>query len=166
MILYIREHYGDYFCLGIAGFPKGHPSSNSVPEYMEYLKYKVEVGADFIITQMFYNAVDFKNFVKYCKNIEINVPIIPGVCMFPSLNVLQRMTELTQLPIPNNLQELIINAEGNEAFESVMKSFITNMINELVEDEPNLPGIQWFTFNVFNGIFDVLDSIPVFNSCM
>lgn len=167
MIVYIRENYGDYFCLGIAAFPKGHPSSNSMPEYMEYLKYKVDAGTDFIITQMFYNSVDFKNLVKYCENIGIHVPILPGVCMFPSYKVLKRMTELTQLSVSKNLEELVENVKDeNEAFLDVMRNFVTNLINELLEDEPNIPGIHWFTFNNFDEIIKVLNEIDIFNKKM
>ena len=76
----IREEHGNYFCIGVAGFPEGNPftSNSDKNTELKYLKEKVDSGADFILTQFFYEPIIFIDYVNDCKAIGINCPIIPG----------------------------------------------------------------------------------------
>ena len=79
---YIRERYGDYFCISVAGFPGLHPETPNTPEGIEqemaWLKAKIDAGAEFIFTQMFYDADIFLAWVKRVRAAGITVPIVPG----------------------------------------------------------------------------------------
>lgn len=92
------------------GYPNGHPDSSSYAEDLSFLKEKVDAGADFIITQLFFEACDFLKFVKDCRSIGIECPIIPGIfpiqvcwriftdcCDFSILTVLFSIWIYTQL---------------------------------------------------------------------
>lgn len=79
LVKFIREKYGDYFCIGVAGYPEGHLQSTSREDDIQYLKEKVDAGADFIITQLFYDREIFFEWVKDCRKAGINCEIIPGI---------------------------------------------------------------------------------------
>jgi methylenetetrahydrofolate reductase (NADPH) len=93
------------FCIGVAGYPEGHPEASSFEDDLKNLKRKVDAGADFIVTQLFFNNDDFYRFRDRALALKINVPIIPGI--FPILNHKQvlRITELCGAKIPSALGE-------------------------------------------------------------
>ena len=103
LVSFIRELNG--FCIGVAGYPEGHPEASSFDDDMKNLKKKVDAGADFIVTQLFFNNDDFYRFRDRAMALKINVPIIPGI--FPILNYKQvlRITELCGAKIPSALGE-------------------------------------------------------------
>lgn len=91
---HIRKEFGDHFCICVAGkyvitqftiillnigYPDGHPDCKSYEEDIVHLKEKVDAGADFIITQLFFEAETFYKFYDDCRKIGITVPIIPGI---------------------------------------------------------------------------------------
>lgn len=103
LVSFIRELNG--FCIGVAGYPEGHPEASSFDDDLKNLKRKVDAGADFIVTQLFFNNDDFYRFRDRALALKINVPIIPGI--FPILNYKQvlRITELCGAKIPSALGE-------------------------------------------------------------
>ena len=103
LVAFIKEHNG--FCIGVAGYPEGHPEASSFDDDLKNLKKKVDAGADFIVTQLFFNNDDFYRFRDRALALKINVPIIPGI--FPILNYKQvlRITELCGAKIPSALGE-------------------------------------------------------------
>ncbi|KAF9188086.1 hypothetical protein BGZ51_000882 [Haplosporangium sp. Z 767] len=94
LVAYIREQYGDYFSIGVAGYPEGHLDSASKEEDFEWLKFKVDQGADFIVTQLFYDTKLFIDWVKECRQRGITVPILPGIMPIQSYGGFNRMTSL------------------------------------------------------------------------
>jgi len=79
LVKFIREKYGDFFCIGVAGYPEVHLTAKSREDDIRYLKEKVDAGADFIITQLFYDNDLFYEWVKDCRKEGIQCQIIPGV---------------------------------------------------------------------------------------
>lgn len=77
LVQFIRHNFGDHFCIAVAGFPEGHPLSVDTKDEIRHLKEKVDAGADFILTQFFYDADLFIKYVSDCRSAGINVPIIP-----------------------------------------------------------------------------------------
>ncbi|RYH26319.1 5,10-methylenetetrahydrofolate reductase [archaeon] len=80
LVKLIRKEYGDFFCIGVAGFPEGHPHSKetNITQDILHLKEKVDAGADFVLTQFFYDPQIFLAYRDQCVSVGINVPIIPG----------------------------------------------------------------------------------------
>ena len=79
LIKFIREKYGDYFCIGAAGYPEVHLEATNREDDIRHLKEKVDAGAEFIITQLFYDNDIFFEWVKDCRAVGINCQIIPGI---------------------------------------------------------------------------------------
>jgi methylenetetrahydrofolate reductase (NADPH) len=83
LVKLIRKWHGDYFCVAVAGHPEGHPSSSAGEEgrlqEMRFLREKMDAGADFIITQFFYDVDVFLDYVRKCRGVGIDAPIIPGI---------------------------------------------------------------------------------------
>jgi len=79
LVTYIRNKYGDHFCIGVAGYPETHLEAESSEKDIQNLKHKIDCGADLIITQLFYDNEKYLSFVQKCRDIGIQVPIIPGI---------------------------------------------------------------------------------------
>ena len=103
LVAFIQAHDG--FSIGVAGYPEGHPEAPSFDDDLKNLKRKVDAGADFIVTQLFFHNDDFYRFRDRAMAMKIRVPIIPGI--FPILNYKQilRITELCGAKIPPALGE-------------------------------------------------------------
>ena len=108
-------------CIGVGGYPEKHFEAPNMKRDVEYLKKKVDAGADYIVTQMFFNNADFFNFESECRIAGINVPIIPGI------KILNSSKQLTN--IPKNFYVNIPTELADEAEEN------SNHINEI--------GINW-----------------------
>ncbi|KAG0307320.1 hypothetical protein BGZ98_000555 [Dissophora globulifera] len=102
LVRYIRQQHGDYFCIGVAGYPEGHMDSPSLSNEEEilFLKAKVDAGADFVLTQLFYDVEGFLVWEKQCRSLGIVCPIIPGIMPIQSYNGFRRITNLAKIRIP------------------------------------------------------------------
>ena len=107
MVAYIRQQYGDYFSIGVAGYPEGHLDSTDREEDFKWLKYKVDQGADFIVTQLFYDTGLFLDWVKECRDRGITVPILPGIMPIQSFGGFHRMTILCKTFVPERIKDAL-----------------------------------------------------------
>ena len=98
-----------------AGYPRGHPESNDYHEDIIHLKEKVDAGADFIITQLFFEASTFLKFHRDCKEVGITVPIIPGILPIQGYQSLRHLTRLSKLDIPLAMQDAILPIKDDDS---------------------------------------------------
>ena len=112
LVKLIRKLHGDYFGIGVAGHPEGHPSSTKCDDdgttsslEMQHLKEKLSAGADFVITQFFYDVDVFLEYVKRCRRIGIKCPIIPGIMPIQSYSSLLKMTSFCNISVPSSVLE-------------------------------------------------------------
>ncbi|KAF9096582.1 hypothetical protein BGX29_004351 [Mortierella sp. GBA35] len=105
LVRYIRQEYGDYFCIGVAGYPEGHMDSTDLTSDQEigYLKEKIDAGADFVLTQLFYDVDGFLAWEKQCRALGITCPIIPGIMPIQSYNGFRRITNLAKIRVPSTV---------------------------------------------------------------
>lgn len=97
MIRFIKKEHGDYFGISCAGYPEGHPEGSYELD-LKYLKKKVDTGADFVITQLFYDCDIFLKFVKDCREIGIKCPIIPGIMPIQRYSTWKRIVRNIKIP--------------------------------------------------------------------
>ena len=110
LVKYIRQQYGDRFCIGVAAYPEGHYQSDvdgvvqDPIRDLAYLKEKVEAGADFVITQLFYDVEKFIKFEQMFRDIISNdLPLIPGLMPINSYSLFQRAAKLSHASIPQQI---------------------------------------------------------------
>ncbi|KAG0206631.1 hypothetical protein BGX28_001970 [Mortierella sp. GBA30] len=109
LVRYIRQQYGDYFCVGVAGYPEGHMDNTdlSSEDEIRYLKEKIDAGADFVLTQLFYDVDGFLSWEKQCRALGIVCPIIPGIMPIQSYNGFRRITNLAKIHVPVAVQDAL-----------------------------------------------------------
>ncbi len=119
------------FCIGVAGYPEKHFEAPNMESDLHYLKQKVDMGADYIVTQMFFDNEKFYAFVKACREIGITVPIIPGLKPIYSLNQLTMLPKVFHIDIPTALSKDIIKCRTEEAVEQVGTEWLLYQSQEL-----------------------------------
>ena len=114
LVKFIKEIYGDYFCICVAGYPEVHLQAKSRDVDILHLKEKVDAGADFIITQLFYDNEIFYNWVKDCRAAGITVPIIPGIMPILGYDRFKRMCKFTKTIVPSNIIEALESMKNDD----------------------------------------------------
>jgi methylenetetrahydrofolate reductase (NADPH) len=135
------------FGIGVAAFPEGHPATPNRLMEMDYLKAKVDAGADYICTQLFFNNDDFYDFRDRCALAGINVPIIAGIMPIVSAKGMRRMAELAAgMRYPAPLMRAISRCSGDEeAVERVGIHWATEQCRDLLDH--GVRGIHFYTLN-------------------
>ena len=135
------------FGIGVAGFPEGHPTTPNRLAELEHLKAKVDAGADYICTQLFFDNHDFFDFRERCRHIGIEVPIIAGVMPVTSLKGMRRMAELAAgARFPARLLRALDRAGNDEAaVERVGIHYAAQQCSELLDQ--GVDGIHFYTLN-------------------
>ncbi len=135
------------FGIAVAGYPEGHYGTPNRVKEMDYLKAKVEAGADAIVTQMFFDNRDFYDFRARCDLVGIRVPIVAGVMPISSLGNMHRMAELALgSRFPAALVRAVQRAgENDEAVERVGTHWATEQCRDLLDN--NVAGLHLYTLN-------------------
>ena len=144
MVSFIKKHF-PHFGICVAGFPEGHPETPNRLQEMDYLKAKVDAGADCICTQLFFDNHDFYDFCERCELAGIKIPILAGIMPVTSLNGLKRMSELALgARIPAKLLRAVQRAQNDEAVEKVGVHWATEQVFDLYDH--NVSGISFLKF--------------------
>ena len=121
------------FCVGVAGYPEKHFEAPNFETDFRYLKKKVEMGADFIVTQMFFDNSKYKAFVERCRADGIHVPIIPGLKPITSAKQLITLPKIFHIDIPVELSEAIGACKTAQQVKEVGIEWMVQQCKELVE---------------------------------
>lgn len=152
------------FGIGVAGFPEGHPGTPNRVLEMDYLKAKVDAGADFIVTQLFFDNRDFFDFRDRCRLSGITVPIIAGVMPIQSVKGMKRMAELAlgaRYPAPL-LRMVRRTDESDEAVHRVGVHWATEQSRDLLDR--GVDGIHFYTLNKSTATRDIYRTLGVRDS--
>jgi len=135
------------FGIGVAGFPEGHPGTPNRILEMDYLKAKVDAGADYIVTQLFFDNRDFLDFRERCELAGIRVPIIAGIMPISSLGGMRRMAELAAgARFPAKLLRALQRGQDDPAaVERIGIHYATEQCSDLLENK--VRGIHFYTLN-------------------
>ncbi len=121
------------FCIGVAGYPEKHIEAPSLDEDLRRLKEKVDAGADYVVTQMFFDNQRYFQFVEAAREIGITVPIIPGIKPVAVKRHLQMLPQVFWLDMPSGLIKDIEKAENNKAVRQIGVEFAIQQSKELIE---------------------------------
>ncbi len=133
------------FCIGVAAYPEKHFEAVSLEEDMRYLKQKVDAGADYIVTQMFFNNQKYFDFVRKCREIGILVPIIPGIKPLATLKQLEILPEIFHLEIPEVLASEVRKCDNNAAIKQIGIEWAIQQGKELIQ--ANVPALHFYTMS-------------------
>ena len=113
---FIRQEFGDYFCIAVAGYPEGHLEAESLEKDMVALKEKVDAGADMVVTQLFYDNQEFISFVHKMRELGVpeHIPIIPGMMPIQSYQGFKKMTEFCKTKVPEEIFEQLEPIKDND----------------------------------------------------
>ncbi len=152
------------FGIGVAGFPEGHHGCPNRLEEMDHLKAKIDEGADFIITQLFFSNDDFYDYRDRCEMAGINVPIIAGVMPITSLKGMQTICGLALgARIPARLQRAIARCDGTaESVRRVGIHWATEQCSDLLD--AGVRGIHFYTLNKSTATREIYANLGVASS--
>jgi methylenetetrahydrofolate reductase (NADPH) len=119
------------FCIGVAGYPEKHFEAPNMQTDMSYLKRKVENGADYIVTQMFFDNQKFFNFVSKCREMGITVPIIPGLKPITTRKQMNVLPRTFYVDIPSDLSNEILKCKTDKDVEIVGTEWLIQQSKEL-----------------------------------
>jgi len=144
--------------VGVAGFPEGHPETPNRLKEIEYLKEKIDAGADYIVTQLFFDNRDYFDFVERCAIAGITVPIIPGIMPVSTKKGLIRMAELALgARVPAPLLSKVLNAENDTEVASIGIEWATNQVQELIDH--HIKGIHFYTLNMADATLRIFNNL-------
>jgi methylenetetrahydrofolate reductase (NADPH) len=153
----MQNSFHTNFCVGVAGYPEKHIESPNLAYDLEYLKLKVDAGAEYIVTQMFYDNRKYFDFVEACRKAGINVPIIPGlkpICTIREINVLP---QIFNIDIPEELVKRVIGCSTNEdAFKTGIEWGI-KQTEELIRF--GVPVVHYFSVGISENIRQIAKEI-------
>jgi len=135
--IYLHEYqdssYKTDFCIGVAAYPEKHFEAPNLKTDFKYLKQKVDGGANFIVTQMFFDNSKYKAFVNLCRENGINVPIIPGLKPITTAKQLVNLPKIFHIDIPEDLSDAVHACKSDKDVKEVGIEWMINQCKELVE---------------------------------
>jgi methylenetetrahydrofolate reductase (NADPH) len=144
LVSYIRSRHD--FCIGVAGYPEGHPQCLNRTRDLEHLKRKVDNGAQFIITQLFFDNAEFYRWRDAARNMGINVPIIPGIMPILNVSQIKRFISMCGAKIPHPLLLKLESLEGDaEAVYTAGVEHACGQCKDLLAQ--GVDGIHFYTLN-------------------
>jgi methylenetetrahydrofolate reductase (NADPH) len=150
-----RSDQERYFCIGVGGYPEKHFEAPNIETDIENLKRKIDAGADYIITQMFFDNKVYYDFVDRCRNAGINVPIIPGLKPLSTARQVSLLPESFSLDIPVELTEAIAKAgDDKEAIYSIGTEWCAQQCKDLIAH--GVPAVHFYTMGKSANIVKIL----------
>ena len=143
--LYQEEEssYPTNFCIGAAGYPEKHFEAPNFNSDLKYLKKKVDLGAEFIVTQMFFNNQAYFDFVDKCREIGINVPIIPGLKPLTTKRQLSILPSIFHIDLPDDLVEAVETCKDNSQVKKIGVEWAIEQCKEL--KQANVPCLHFYS---------------------
>jgi len=188
LVEYIRENFGSEFGISVAGYPEGHPNAISLVEdpssmtesekarsstedgkvytcrdddykkEMDYLKKKIDAGADFIITQMFFDTKVFGTFVKDCRKWGIDCPIVPGLMCINAYGGFAKMTKFCKTRVPAELKAKMDSIKDDpDAVKAFGVEFGIQMCQDLIEIGVDV--LHFYTLNLEKITYGILNGL-------
>ena len=157
MIGFIKERYD--FTLGCAGYPEGHVEAESLEKDIEYLKRKVDNGAEYIVAQYFYDNNFFLNYCKKCREAGINVPIIPGIMPVYTVKMTNILSEVCGATITTELKKRLdgVAADDKDAVLNLGIDFAVEQCRGLLKE--GVDGLHFYTMNRGKSTTEILNRL-------
>ncbi|MBS1737708.1 MAG: methylenetetrahydrofolate reductase [Bacteroidetes bacterium] len=153
----IRDGYKTKFCIGVAGYPEKHFEAPNLNSDLQYLKMKVDAGADYITTQMFFDNSKYFSFVDKCRNAGIKIPIIPGLKPITTKKQLSVLPRTFHVDIPNELSKEIMKCKTDADVALVGQEWLLQQSKDLKKF--GVPVLHYYTLGKPDVIAKVVKEI-------
>lgn len=161
LVAFVRRRFPT-MGIGVAGFPEGHPETPNRLKEMDHLKAKVDAGADYICTQLFFDNRDFYDFCERCEIAGIRVPIIAGIMPVTSIRSMVRMAELALgARFPARLTRSLVRAKDDEYVERVGIHWATEQVRDLMDH--GVRGVHFYTLNRSKATLRIYETLGLKN---
>jgi methylenetetrahydrofolate reductase (NADPH) len=148
---------GTDFCIGVAGYPEKHFEAPNLKTDMKYLKMKVDKGAEFIVTQMFFDNNKYTEFVKNCRENGINIPIIPGLKPITSSKQLINLPKVFHIDIPEELSEAVHKCKDEKQIKEVGVEWMIHQSKELIK--LGAPVLHYYTMGTAQPTYQIAKEV-------
>tara|TARA_R110002096_G_scaffold28203_3_gene85601 strand:+ start:467 stop:1423 length:957 start_codon:yes stop_codon:yes gene_type:complete len=145
------------FCIGIAGYPEKHETAPNMESDMRYLKKKVEGGADYIVTQMFFDNQKYFDFVKICRDNDINIPIIPGIKPVTTKRQITLLPQLFNIDLPEALTKELENCKDNDQARQIGTEWAITQSKELMAF--GVPSLHYYSMGKSTSVYEVAKEV-------
>ena len=145
------------FCIGVAGYPEKHIDAVSFDQDLRYLKQKVDAGADYIVTQMFFDNSKYFDFVKKCREMGIKVPIIPGLKPLATERQLEILPEIFHLEIPSEFVSEARKCANNAAIKQLGIEWAVQQGKELIQ--AGVPALHFYTMSKSDSVRAIAEKL-------
>ncbi|HPF51083.1 MAG TPA: methylenetetrahydrofolate reductase [NAD(P)H] [Draconibacterium sp.] len=145
------------FCIGVAGYPEKHFESPNMELDLKYLKQKVDAGADYIVTQMFFDNKVYFDFVDKCRSMGITIPIIPGIKPINLMNQLTVLPKIFAIDLPQELASELSKCKNNEDARRVGTEWSIHQSKELVAR--NVPSLHIYTYGISDNVKEIVKAV-------
>ena len=139
----LEDPFPTNFCIGVAGYPEKHFEAPNRQVDIENLKQKIEAGASYIVTQMFFDNKKFCRFRDECRKVGITVPIIAGIKPISALNDIKLLPQAFHIDLPNDLVTAVQKCKTDNEAREVGIEWATMQSRELISE--GVPGIHYYT---------------------
>ena len=145
-------------CIGVAGYPEVHTEASSMEIDLIHLKQKVDAGADFVTTQMFYQNDLYNRFCQKASKIGITVPIIPGIMPIGNFSQIQKIASLCGAAIPSSLSDQLHKAKNHpDTIMQIGTEFAIRQCQELLQQ--GAPGLHFYTLNHSDQVLRIIQNL-------
>jgi len=153
----ITDAYPTQFCIGVAGYPEKHFEALNMKTDLKYLKEKVDAGADYIVTQMFFDNEKYFQFVDLCRENGINVPIIPGIKPITTLKQIQFLPKTFHIDFPDELADELIKCKTDNEVKELGIEWAVKQSKELIKS--GVPCIHYYTMGKSEAVKRVAEQV-------
>ncbi|HEY9881511.1 MAG TPA: methylenetetrahydrofolate reductase [NAD(P)H] [Leptolyngbyaceae cyanobacterium] len=158
LVAFIRQHYGHAFDLVVAAYPEVHPEAGSAQQDLINFKRKVDAGASAAITQYFYNADAYEDFVHRCHQQGITIPIYPGIMPITNYDRLLRFSNQCGAELPRWLQQRLLDYKDEpESLQAFGTEVVANLCEKLIAI--GVPGFHFYILNQATPTLNLLDAL-------
>lgn len=149
----LQNTYPTNFCVGVAGYPEKHFEAPNMKSDLKYLKKKIELGADYIVTQMFFDNKKYFDFVESCRSVGIKVPIIPGLKPITNKSQVRVLPSIFYIDLPEDLSEAIEKCKDNQAARQVGIEWSVMQSKELMEF--GVPSLHFYSMGKAEPVYRI-----------
>ena len=153
----LEQEYHSDFCIGVSGYPEKHMAAPNLELDMKYLKHKVDNGADYIVTQMFFDTQKYIDFVTKCREMDINIPIVPGLKPITSLRQLTLLPQIFHIDLPSDLTNALEKAKNNDQAKEIGIEWAIKQSKDLISF--GVPSLHYYSMGKSESVYKVASEV-------